>query len=385
MVSGESRTSPEGGIAGRHWLLSSVLTAASVALFVSCQSCHPRGTERAAASETATPQRGTNLGEAREKVLTRTGTVELREGAPGIGFDDLRYSPALGRVLVPAGRSGRLDLVEPASRAVVAVTGFSKQRSYSGGHDDGVTSADAGNGVIFATDRTTQKLTVIDPASHSILRSVPLAAHPDYVRFVEPTREVWVTEPDADQLEVFSLGNDGRHPSREAAIAVPGGPESLVIDARRSRAYTHLWRGKSVAVDVRSRAIVSRWNNGCRSSRGIALDAAHGLLVAACSEGKATVLDVESGRILSEIDTGAGVDVIDFDPDARHVYIPSAGTATMVVARLSIEGHLREIGRVETVRGAHCVTSDRQGNAYVCDPAGGRLLVISDRLDRTVK
>lgn len=315
-----------------------------------------------------------------EGSLTRTASVPLPGGPPGIGFDDLRFSAALGRVLVPAGRSGRIDLVDPASREVTAIGGFSEQRKYSGGHDDGVTSVDDGPGVLYATDRTSGRLAVVDPAAESVVKSVALAAHPDYVRYVAPTREVWVTEPDADQLEVFTAGDDGRDPQHAAIIEVRGGPESLVIDADNGRAYTHLWRGETVAIDLRSRAIVARWKNGCRSSRGIALDAEHRLLITACAEGKATVLDLRDGHRVSEITTGSGVDLVAFDARTRHVYVPSGRKATLVVAALEPTGRLTEIGHVATVPGAHCVTTDGAGNAYVCDAAHGQLLVFHDTL-----
>jgi len=39
------------------------------------------------------------------------------------------------------------------------------------GHGEGVTSADAGAGFIFATDRSSQMLDVIDAASHKLVAS----------------------------------------------------------------------------------------------------------------------------------------------------------------------------------------------------------------------
>src|SRR5207244_1191226 len=42
-------------------------------------------------------------------------SVSLPDAGPGIGFDDLQYSPTLHRVLVPGGRSGKLDLIDPGS------------------------------------------------------------------------------------------------------------------------------------------------------------------------------------------------------------------------------------------------------------------------------
>jgi hypothetical protein len=61
----------------------------------------------------------------------------------------------IGSWLVPAGRSGRVDLIAPGSNALTAIGGFSGATTFGGGHDFGVTSVDFGVGVLFATDRTT--------------------------------------------------------------------------------------------------------------------------------------------------------------------------------------------------------------------------------------
>jgi hypothetical protein len=39
--------------------------------------------------------------------------IQIPGGSAGIGFDDLRYSPSLKRVLVPAGRTGMFVLIDP--------------------------------------------------------------------------------------------------------------------------------------------------------------------------------------------------------------------------------------------------------------------------------
>ncbi len=93
----------------------------------------------------------------------------------------------------------------------------------------------------------------------------------------------------------------------------------MIIDHARGWAYTHLWEGKTVVIDVHTRAIVEQWPNGCSGSRGIALDEKRGFLFAGCAEGKA-------------------------------------------------------------IEGAHCTTGDNQGNIWVCDPQHGQLLLFKDRL-----
>jgi hypothetical protein len=308
----------------------------------------------------------------------RVTPLALPDGTGGIGFDDLRYDPTLGRLLVPAGRTGNLDLVDPQTLVVTAIGGFSAQQRFGGGHDEGTTSVDAGHGLLFAIDRTAMRLDVVDPAAGTIIASARLASSPDYVRYVAASSEVWVTEPDHEQIEVFTLP-DGKAPAHAAAIAVQGGPESLVIDTQRRRAYTHLWNGATVAIDLTSRTIVAQWQNGCDGSRGIALDERRGFLFAGCAEGKAVVLDVDhDGRQLASLRVGAGVDVIDYNPTLAHLYLPGASSATMAIVGVSGSGDLLLLGTAATVPGAHCVAADAHGDAWVCDPDHGQLLRMSD-------
>jgi len=68
------------------------------------------------------------------------------------------FAPSSHIVLVPAGRSGNLDLIDPVTKQVTAIGGFSSRTSFGGGHGQGVTSADEGRGFLFATDRDAKLL-----------------------------------------------------------------------------------------------------------------------------------------------------------------------------------------------------------------------------------
>lgn len=309
--------------------------------------------------------------------------IDIPGGNGGIGFDDLQFSVSLGRVLVPAGRTGVLALVDPATNAIETIPGFSAREKAEGGHGFGTTSATEGAGFLFAIDRTAMKLDVVDPKAKKIVADAPLGGGPDYVRFVLPTRELWVTEPDAESIEIFALPNaeDGKPPVPHAVatIKVPGGPESLVIDGTRGRAYTHLWKGGTVSIDLKERKIIATWKNGCDGSRGIALDEARGFLFVGCAEGRAAVLDVvHDGKELSNLTAGDGVDIIDYDSVKRHLYFPGGNTATMAILGVSETGELSLLATVPTAKGSHCVTTDKKGHAFVGDPKAGRILAITD-------
>jgi hypothetical protein len=195
-----------------------------------------------------------------------------------------------------------------------------------------------------------------------------------------PLCQLWVTEPDQQQIEVFTLPDAQKPmPERAAVIVVKGGPESLVIDPQRQRAYTHLWAAATVTIDLNNRTLIAKWPNGCDGSRRIALDEQRGWLFSGCAEGKAFVLDVtHDGRQMASLTVGAGVDVIDYNPTLAHLYLPGATSATMAIVGVSASGALSLLGTVATVTGAHCVAADTHATAWLCDPDHGQLLRITD-------
>jgi DNA-binding beta-propeller fold protein YncE len=294
--------------------------------------------------------------------------IALPDGRPGIGFDDLRWSARWG-VLAPAGRSGAVDLVK--NDVVTAITGFAADPLYFGGHGQGPTSVDEGAGLMFVIDRTTEKISVVDPGAQRILSQTGVAAAPDYARFVAATNEVWVTEPDAQQIEIFRL--DGSALVHAALLPVPGGPESLVV--ANTTAYTHLWAGTTRAFDVATRAGLAEWPNGCVGSRGIALDYGRNWLFSGCAEGRGTVVDVRTGQLLGSVAAAAGVDVIDYSPTLQHLYLPAE---TLTIASISPSGEASPASVRAAVAGAHCAVTDDGGHVWVCDPDNGDLLRYDD-------
>jgi hypothetical protein len=304
--------------------------------------------------------------------------IELPAAAPGIGFDDLRFSARHG-LLVPAGRTGRLDLVDPETHRISSIPGFSTSDRYDGKHEHGATSVDEGAGLFFLVDHGPKKLLAVDPKTRAVVAEAKLAEDPDYVRWVEPTGELWVTEPDAEQIEIFQLHrHDGTHRlTRAAAIPIPKGPEGLLVDAARGRAYANSWKSESFAIDLKSRAIVATWKTSCKKSRGVAFDGGS-ILFVGCGEGGAVAVDVGTGAELGAAPAGEGVDIIAYSPSLRHLYVPGGKAETMTVMAVSPKGWLTPLGTVPTAKRAHCVATDDRGTAFVCDPEKGRILAVRD-------
>lgn len=319
------------------------------------------------------------LESASETQTQATEIILADDGAP-IGLDDFRYSARLKKVLIPAGRTGMLVLIDPDTGSIDKISGFSTVAAGEGARGAGITSVAESADLLLVTDRTAKKLDVVDAATKKIISAADLAAGPDYVRYVKPTNEIWVTEPRNEQLEVFSYpANSGSAPVHSAVIDVKGGPEALVIDGSRGRAYTNIDGGKTVAIDLKSRKIVETWPNGCEGAEGAVLDDKANFLFVACHEGKVVTLDLaHGGKVISTIAGSEGVDIIDYNPKLHHIYMPGSKSATLSILAVTPQGELSLVKTIPSVEGGHCVTSAPNGNVYVCDPRHGKLLLIRD-------
>jgi len=317
-------------------------------------------------------------------VLAAAVPVPIPGGEGGIGFDDLVFSAPLGRFIVPGGRTGSVFLMDPATRRLEPLGALSKLPTWKGGHGQSATSADAGRDTLFVADRTAKRLYAIPLSGKGTPAEAPLASGPDYVRWVEPTGEVWVTEPDAEAIEIFRFDPKAQpalvHVGR---VAVADGPESLVIDAEHGRAFTNTWHDRTLAIGLRERSVTGEWKNGCKDARGLDADRTRGLLLVGCAEGLATVIDTSGkGRLAGQARTGAGVDIVAYVTSTRRLYVPAGKAGTLEAFEVQADGSLRSLWRETAAPQAHCVAADGGGHVVVCDPPGGRLLMYEDAAGR---
>ncbi len=311
--------------------------------------------------------------------------IAIPGGGGGVGFDDLAFVPELGKILVPAGRTGALALIDPKSNEVtvipkVTASSSPAPRGTRGRHrGGGTTSAVYVDGRFVASDHGGPALVVVDAKSHHVLAKAALKSGPDYVRYVPSRHEIWVTEPRAEQIELFAFSPSGpSYLTSKSTIHVAGGPESLVVDAGRGRAYANLWKEETAVIDLASLKVVDHWKNGCSGSRGLAEDPAHGLLFVGCSEGGVSVLGLDDhGKVLAHAAAGAGVDIVAFNDAHRRLFVPGARSATLTVFSVATNGKLTPEGTYATARGGHCVATDPAGDAFVCDPRAGAIIKIT--------
>lgn len=312
--------------------------------------------------------------------ITKPIAIPLPGGEHGLDLDDMAYLPGLHRVVVPAGQTGTLVLIDPDNNALTLIPGIAPQAVKPHGRDQGTSSAAYGADLLFASDHTDKSIAIVDPAHKRVLARAALASGSDYVRYLAEQHELWVTEPEAAQIEVFSFNAHAKPMlTPKAKISIPGGPESLVFDSAHHRAYANLWKTKTVVIDTATHQIVSEWSNGCEGSRGLAMDAAHTRLFVACKEGAISVLSLKAdGKVLAHTKSGEGIDIIAYSPILHHLYVPGSKSATLTIFDVTPSNSLTPLATYPTAEHAHCVAADNQGHIYVCNPHGGGVLAYKD-------
>ena len=87
------------------------------------------------------------------------------------------------------------------------------------------------------------------------------------------------------------------------------------------------------------------------------------------------------GKILDSIQTGAGLDNIDYSPDVKVLYAAASQTATLTIAEVGDDGKFHLKATVSTVKGARGVVAGKGETAYLIDPAEGRMLKLTRKSD----
>jgi hypothetical protein len=194
---------------------------------------------------------------------------------------------------------------------------------------------------------------------------------------VAPTKEVWVTLPKEQTIAVLDASKPGTLKPK-GTIKVDGSPECYAVDEGHGTFFTNLEdKGGTLAIDIKTRKVTATWNPSCGSDgpRGVAFDATHDFVIVACTD-HVQVLDAgHDGTPLGKLDTGAGVDNIDYVDGTHLLYVAAGKAARLTVASLDDKGQLAVSATGETSDGARNAVADANGTAYVADSQQGRLLI----------
>src|SRR5579864_2836763 len=295
-------------------------------------------------------------------------------GQGNITMDYITYDPKTGYVWVPAINIGSVDVVDTSNGSVREIPGFATKELELKGRKrvQGPSGVSVGDGVVYIGDRADSSVCAIDERSLARKACGHIDSTPDGVVYVAPTKEVWVTAPRDKSVRIL----DSQTLIQKEKLTFEGQPEGYAVDAKRGRLYMNYEdKDLTTAIDLKTHKTVAKWPSGCGEDgpHGLSVDQKAGFLFVACST-QAEVLDAgHDGKKLSSIDTGDGVDDLNYSPATHTLYVGAAKDARLTVARVDAAGKLSLIAQVPTHEGARNGVVTKDGTVYLAHSQRGQL------------
>jgi hypothetical protein len=274
-------------------------------------------------------------------------------GAEGpVSLDFITYERANARIWVPVGTTGSVDVFDTARGSFTRVDGFATAEKDMRGKKRilGPSSAAIGEGVVYIGNRASSEICPVDTKTLKRGACIKLSSPPDCVAYLASVREVWVTTPKDQTLTILDASKPESLKAK-TIVKTDGAAEGYAIDEADGLFFTNLEdKGGTLAIDIKTRKVKATWNAGCATDgpRGVAFDAAHDLVVVACTDHLQVLDAAHDGALLGTLDTGAGVDNLDIVDGTAYVAAGKAARLTM--ARIDDKGRLAIVAAGETAR-----------------------------------
>jgi YVTN family beta-propeller protein len=215
----------------------------------------------------------------------------------------------------------------------------------------------------FASSSGDNMVGAFDLSTNKLLQKISAGDGPDAIIYDDRSHLVYAADHDGKQATV--IDPDSRKVI--ATIALGGEPEYPQADPETGLVFQNLEdTSELVVVDPSKAAVIKRYRlDPGEGPTGLALDAAHHRLFSAARNRMLIVMDTESGKIVTTVPIGAGVDGAGYDPGLGRVYTAN-GVGTMTVIQQDSADRYRVLENAPTHFGGH---------SLVVDPATHRVYV----------
>jgi DNA-binding beta-propeller fold protein YncE len=207
----------------------------------------------------------------------------------------------------------------------------------------------------FASNGKENKCSVIDLDTLKTISKINTDESPDDIVYTRRRRTLCVLN---HQGQTATL-TDAASLDPVTRIPLGGSPEFGVADDAAGLIYCNIEDKSEVAViDVTKEEVIAHWPlSPGEEPTGIALDATHHRLFAACHNKMMVMLDTETGKVVANVPIGAGTDGCAFDDESQLAFA-SCGDGSTTIAKEEAPDKLSVIQTLKTERGARTMAID---------------------------
>jgi YVTN family beta-propeller protein len=207
----------------------------------------------------------------------------------------------------------------------------------------------------FSSNGKENKSSVVDLRTLKTISKIDTGESPDAIVYEPRHHEVYVFNHRGNSATVI----DAREAKVVATIPLDGSPEFAVVDENAGRVYCNIEDKSEVAViDAVKHEVVAHWSIAPgEEPSGIALDTAHHRVFSGCHNKMMTMLDTETGKVVTTVPICSGTDGAAFD-DAMRFAFASCGDGTTTIAKEEAPDKLSVVQTLKTERGARTIALD---------------------------
>jgi DNA-binding beta-propeller fold protein YncE len=163
----------------------------------------------------------------------------------------------------------------------------------------------------FISDGQDDAVTVFDLKSLKVTNKIKIAGdRPDAIAYEPVTQRIFTFDGGSDDSTVIDAKTD----AIVATVKLPGRPEAAMADGK-GRMYVNIESTSQLsAIDARKAVVLNTWSLApCDGPSAIAMDREHRRLFSGCDNKMMAVSDPDTGKVLTTVPIGQGVDAGDFD------------------------------------------------------------------------
>jgi len=209
-------------------------------------------------------------------------------------------------------------------------------------------------GLGFSSNGMESKASIVDLKTLQTKSKVDTGANPDAILYDPGQKEVYTFNGRGSSATVFEAASG----KVIATIPLPGKPEFAQVDAKAGRIYDNIEdKNEVVVIDTKAHTVAATWPIAPgEGASGMAIDvAAHRLFLGA--EKLMVMMDSTSGKVVTTVPIGAGVDANAFDPETKLAFA-SCGDGTVTIAHEDGPDKLTAVQVLQTARGARTMALD---------------------------
>lgn len=206
----------------------------------------------------------------------------------------------------------------------------------------------------FTSNGREGMVTIFDLTTLKPISKVKVGENPDAILFDPATKRVFTFNGKSND----STSIDGATGKVVGTISLGGKPE-FAVSTGTGELFVNLEdKSELLSLDPKDLKVKSRWPLApCQEPSGLALDTKNRRLFAGCDNKMMAVVNADTGKVITTLPIGEGVDANAFDPETGFAFA-SCGEGVLTVAHEDSPDKFSIVQNVPTEKGARTMAVD---------------------------